>query len=152
MIIIIGLTLLITRRSGPIALFLRIMSAGIQLFALTDIYYYYLLYNDAYIPNSLNDFLYIFSLALIAFGPAVKIMEKSAAAEEMAFSNLGSKDTWKPLALFPLAALALCAIGESSVLCFWDIAIFALIIHIHSALSKYLQLSLEYRKLLAREK
>ncbi len=152
MIIIMSLTILLTRRSGPVALFLRILSAGILLFALTDIYYYYLLYNNAYNPNSINDFLYILALSLIAFGPVAEILDKSSGAQEMTFSNLGNKNTWKSLAFFPLAALVLCAVSETGVLCLWDIAVFVLIVLIHSALSRYLQLSLEYHKLLEREK
>jgi hypothetical protein len=55
-------------RSGKIPRYLRIVSTGVSLFCTIDLIYYYSYYMNRYLPNTLIDLFYLFSLLLIAFG------------------------------------------------------------------------------------
>jgi hypothetical protein len=83
------------------------MALGIVLFAVSDGAYYYLLFNDHYIPNSLIDFLYSFSLSIIAYGAYLRIILKEPFFKDVTFKNIGRKNSWFYLMLFPFANLVL---------------------------------------------
>lgn len=55
-------------RTGNVPRYLLLIAAGVSLFALTDLLYYYLDLKDLYLPNTLLDFLYIFALYCTAMG------------------------------------------------------------------------------------
>lgn len=60
-------------RGGRIPPVVRFVSSGIFLFVLTDLYYYYIAYNNIYVVNSLIDAVYLFSLLIVAGGGLVNL-------------------------------------------------------------------------------
>jgi len=142
----------LSRRSGAIPVFIRIMALGIIMYSIADAVYYYLLYKGLYIPNTLMDFVYALSLAVVAFGALLRTYKEGAGFEDIILSNIGSKKTFVVLLVYPIitAALAMTnAIGAA--VDARDIATYLVIAIMHTALSKYIQLSAEYRKLLVHE-
>jgi hypothetical protein len=66
--VIIILTRFLSNRKEKIPRYIGIMLSGVFMYGLIDIYYFYLEINEAYIPNSLIDSVYMFTFQVIAFG------------------------------------------------------------------------------------
>ena len=137
---------LLSVRHGKVSAFMKFIMTGIVLFSWVDLLYYYMEFNTLYLPNSIIDFLYILSLAIIAFGALWKTYKMSTLFDALAVTNIGGKIRWIYLLSFPLLAIVLMATDfvEVQVDAF-DILTFAILIFIYWASCKYIQLSLEKR-------
>lgn len=146
-------SLLFSRRSGKIPVFARIVASGIILFAITDTVYYYFFYKGLYIPNSAIDFAYALSLVIMAFGALLRIYKDKTSFDGIVFKNLGKKKTWPYLLIYPLinAILEMTNVIDTG-FDLKDIATYLILIIVHTAFSRYIQLSAEYQELLHLEK
>ena len=61
-------------KSGRLELHLYLLLPGIMLYCLTDLYYYYTVYKDIYVPNSVIDVVYVASFLLIALGRSEELV------------------------------------------------------------------------------
>ena len=134
-------------RGGKIPGFLRIISFGLVLFALSDMLYYYLDYNGLYFPSSMSDFMYTLSLVIIAYGGLWKTYKSSSVYDVTVVTNVGGKRRWLYLLLYPLVAVLFSLTGAVQINVV-DILTFALLIFMYWASCKYVQLSLEKEALL----
>ena len=142
-------TYFLSIRSGKIPVFLRIISFGLVLFAFNDIFYYYIDYHGQYSPSSIYDFLYTFSLIIIAFGALWKTYKSSSEYDFTGFTNVGGRRRWVYLLIYPIVAILFPITGVMSVqINLLDIVTFALLIFLYWASCKYVQVSLEKESLL----
>lgn len=144
--VLIGLLLtLFTLRSRKIPVFLGLLGAGILLYSLADLYYFYIYANDQYIPNSAIDVLYVGALIVIALGGLWKtLLDRSNTLKIKPV--IGTGRVWIFLFVFPLAMLF------SEGLVWVDLAHFVLAIIMYKALSDQAQLAKEKDKLYHKEK
>lgn len=130
-------------RSKKIPAFIRIISTGILLFALADIVYYYIEFKGLYIPNSVVDLSYAFSLYTIAFGSLYKTFWGTK-YDLAVFTNVGRKRRWVFLLIYPLVMIVLKAVGIIEInLIALDYIAFAGFIAVYGIFSSYIQLSVE---------
>ena len=123
--------------------FIRIISTGFLLFALVDIVYYYIDFKGLYIPNSMIDLCYVFSLHIIAFGSLYKTFW-GAKLDLAVFSNIGRKRRWVFLLIYPLVIILLKIMGIVELnLSAIDFIIFAALIISYGTFTGYIQLSIE---------
>lgn len=136
-------------RSGKIPSFIKIISFGVVLFSLVDIYYYYIDYNDLYYPNSLVDFAYALSLYIIAFGALWKTYKSSPAYDISAVTNTGFRARWVFLLIYPLIFILTSVFGIIDLpINFEDMSTFAFLIFFYWISCKYIQISIEKEALL----
>lgn len=141
----------ISVRSGKIPAFIRIISFGLVLFALTDVTYYYMVLTDLYYPNSLIDYIYLFSLAVIAFGALWKTYKDSSVFELNVVTNIGKRIRWVYLLLYPLVMIIISYTGIVKVrLTIDDYASLFIPVLVYWALCKYVQVSIEKESVLKR--
>lgn len=139
-------------RSGKIPPFLRIISVGLVLFAVTDLYYYYVEYNNIYFPNTLLDFTYMISLCIIAFGGWWKVYQNSTLYGFTALMNTGGKTRWLFLLIFPLVTFATVYSGVTNTrLSMVDFFAFTVPIFFYWGTCKYIQVSLEKEAILKQQ-
>ncbi|MGE5627043.1 MAG: putative bifunctional diguanylate cyclase/phosphodiesterase [Solirubrobacterales bacterium] len=68
-IIIAGIALwFLSVRAGKTSLFVILVFTGISIYCFNDLYYYYIYFNDAYIPNDIIDGIYILSFIFTGVG------------------------------------------------------------------------------------
>lgn len=150
--IIIGVCIIswfLSVRKGKIPGFLRFISAGLFLFAVVDLLYYYLDYNGAYFPNSLNDLLYVLALDVVAFGALWKTYKSRFVFDLSVVVNIGGRRRWTYLLLFPAFMIIVVVTGLIPVRL--DIGDFFAIggpTLFYWAACKYVQVSLEKEALL----
>jgi diguanylate cyclase (GGDEF)-like protein len=139
-------------RSGKVPSFLRIISFGLILFAITDLYYYYANYNDIYLPNTLIDFIYMTSLYIIAFGGWWKVYKKSTLYELAVIMNTGGKTRWLSLLIYPSVTFVIVYSGISDLhLSVIDFFAFAIPIFFYWGTCKYIQVSIEKEAILKQQ-
>lgn len=92
-------------RSGKIPAFLKMISAGLVLFAFVDILYYYEDYHGMYFPNTWIDFVYVSALDIIAFGSLWKLYKSDAIFDLAVVMNTGGRNRWMYVLLYPFAIL-----------------------------------------------
>jgi len=149
--IVIGITTcLLSVRSGNLPFFIKVLSLGPIMFAIVDMLYYYYVFNNSIVSNSLTDFLYIVSLQVMAFGALWKTYKDPALFSFTELTNRGSKRSWIYMLIFPLSAVALEILGMPRLnVTIWDILLYAFVIFIYGNSCKYVQLSIENERLLA---
>lgn len=141
----------LTVRSGPVPKYMRIFIASALAYAALDLWYFTLSMKGLYSPNSLLDFGYSVTLAALA-GSALLYGRSGAALPEPEPESALKRKTAYLLA-FPVLTMVLYAAGIIRVEPdFDDYAHFAVLIAVHWALSKYLQISTENEGLLRAEK
>lgn len=143
--LIVLFTIYFSVRNGKIAFYVNLIICGINLFSISDLYYYYLSYKQYYIPNSIIDAVNIASLLLIAVAAHLN-HEYNKDYYEISTTNIGFKKNFYLIIIFPILAIVL----EGFVLV--DIIVFLFILSIRYLLTFYLQLSINNGKLLRREK
>jgi diguanylate cyclase (GGDEF)-like protein len=146
------LTLLLTVRSGKYSAYIYLLAAGILLFPVIDAAYYYLFFNDLYIPNTIIDFMYMLTLNLIALACLWMTNKADQIKTWTAISNVGTRKTWLCLLMFPLITSVLAVLKVVDDYSVKDISTFILIILIYIAFNKYIQLNMELQGLLNIEK
>jgi hypothetical protein len=136
-------------RSVQVPSFIKIISSGVLLFAIVDMFYYYLYFHNLYIPNSLIDFAYILSFAVVAFGVLQETYRQDPPADTIVLTDTGKTNRWAYLFLFPatISVLEVTDVIEID-LNLIDLATFFLLIILYYGFSKYIQLSLENARLL----
>lgn len=131
-------------RSGKIPVSIRIMSIGSALFALTDIFYYYVDFKGYYLPNSPVDFAYSLSLYLLAIGAWWRVCQAPGEYDLTANTNAGSYKKWFYLLLYPLTLLIADATGwVKIVLMPTDLILYAALIFFYWIACRYIQFSIE---------
>lgn len=146
------LSLFLSVRSGKIPSFIRIISSGLGLFSLVDLYYYYLDLNGLYIPNGVVDFAYMAALYTIAFGALRKTYKNSSAYDLSPVTNTGRRMRWVYLLFYPFSAIFFSATGLIGVrLSAGDLLFFTVPIVLHWGSCKYVQMSVEKEALLKRQ-
>lgn len=125
----------------------RLISSSIFVFALTDLYYYYVTYNNIYVPNSLIDTIYLGSLLIIAAGTLMPLRFdlKDLFATQVLTSNIGTHAKGFLILLFPMLAF----LFRGFVLA--EFLIFIALTVIYVALSSYVQNSIKNEELLKKE-
>lgn len=132
-----------SRKKVPV--FILLVSIGIFLFVTVDLVYYYIVYKELYIPNSITDFLYIVSIMIIAAGALWKRLPSSSVDDLKLITEDKSKSKWAYLLTFPIFSIA--AEGFNII----DLLIFAVIICLYHAAMKYINLADENERLLKKE-
>lgn len=132
---------------GKIPLFERLISLSIFGFALTDLYYYYITYNDIYVPNSLIDTIYLGSLLIIAAGALMPLRFelKDIFTTPALTSNIGTHAKGFLILLFPMLAFLVRGFVLAEFLIFIALTV------IYVALSSYIQNSIKNEELLKKE-
>ena len=152
--IIIGICMIswfLSVRQGRIPGFLQIIFAGLFLFAITDLLYYYLDYNGQYFPNSLLDFFYVFALVIVAYGALWKTYKNSSVFDFSVVVNVGGRKRWIYLLLYPAVMIIDVVTGFVPVrLTVGDFFAVGGPILFYWAACKYIQVSLEKEALLRR--
>ncbi len=139
-------------RSGKVPAFIRIISFGVVLFSLVDIYYYYIDYTDLYSPNSLVDFIYALSLYIIAFGALWKTYKYSSVFDISVVTNIGVRARWVYLLIYPCIYILASVSGIIDVpVNFEDLSTFAFSIFFYWGSCKYIQISIEKEALLRQQ-
>ncbi len=143
-------------RKGRIPFSLRLISAGLSLFAIFDLWYYYLQIYNLYMANSITDALYAFPLYLIAIGGILYQRKKDTLAytqdvashkDEMDnYTNIGFRH--KGLLIF--IAPALVALWDT--LSITDVLFYTVIIYIYEGLCGYFDSATKTALLLEKEK
>ena len=139
---------IISVRSGRLPVCFRLVSLGAAMYAFTDMLYYYLLFNRLYIPNSFIDFCYVASLFLMALGALWKVRSGAGGLAASAATNVGFRGKWGFLVLFGLLSVLDTAGVLQAKMEALDVMHYALIVFVHFILTKYVQLSVENRRLL----
>ena len=138
-------------RSGKIPAFMRIIAFGLVLFAFTDIFYYYIDFTGLYIPNRINDFIYITSLYIIAIGALNKTYYHSSIYNISVNTNTGGRLRWIYLVIYPLIAIFFSVTGLINIkLNTLDIITFAAPILAYWGSCEYVQISIKKEALLKR--
>jgi diguanylate cyclase (GGDEF)-like protein len=109
-------------------------------------------YNSLYVPNSIVDFTYIASLAIIAFGALWKTYKNCTLYNLTIITNIGGKKRWVYLLFFPFLAVFLMISHFVDVqVDSFDMLTFAILIFIYWAACKYIQLALEKEAMLKQQ-
>lgn len=136
-------------RSGKIPPFMRLCAIGILLYAVADLYYYYAGFHGQYVPNTLLDVAYTFSLLLIAAGALMYKYAsdaKSLPAHYSYSSNTGHLSKEWLLLLGPLLVVLFKGFLAA------ELTFMAALIVIYKGLSMYILASIQKTALLEREK
>ncbi len=136
-------------KSGRLAFHLYLLLCGIVLYCLTDLFYYYALFNGAYEPNSVIDVVYMTSLLMIALGGPVGLYFRMIA--KTVTGNLygtSRRRVYKELVvlLTPLLVMAFAGFVLSELLAYLAIAV------IYKGLSLYFETSINKERLLEKER
>lgn len=134
-------------RSGTIPLVVRIISSGIFLFVLTDLYYYYTVYHNIYVVNSLIDAVYLTALSLVGIGGLLPLyFENSNLSTAPAFStNIGNRSKEILILLCPLLAIVIRGFVLSEFLAFITLTV------VYMGLNSYIQNAIKNEALLKKE-
>ncbi len=128
------------------------ISSGLLLFSITDMLYYYIYFQNLYIPNSTVDFLYILSFDFIAYAGLWKMNSVESKYEYALSSNIGSRGKWFVLFLYPLFVFYIKFTGiieeKANVI---DLLVFVLLIFLYKGARQYIQISVENERLLKKE-
>ena len=146
------LNLVVSIRKNSIPAHLMFVVAGMGLYILIDLVYYYVSLHDRYIPNNLIDGIYAASFYVLAVGgivlsfdPAIKADAKQ---EEVRLSNIGFRQRWTVVSICPAGVILLQAIGVIAVeISIAEVAAYSFIILENWSMSKYIQLSIENARL-----
>jgi diguanylate cyclase (GGDEF)-like protein len=145
-------TILLAIRSGKVPFYMCFIASGILLFSMADVVYYYLYYHNMYCANSFKDFISILSLSVIALGGLLEIQKNIVNDSKVSFNNKGRSSLWFLLFNYPIAIFILQLFGVVKCFNIIDFFMFVIIVLLYLAFSKYVQLSLNYHKLLMNEK
>jgi len=149
-VIIISVFLwLLSIRTGKVPAYIRIIACGTIMFALTDMLYYYIDFKGLYIPNSLIDFFYAFSMYVMAFGALWRVYKSTETFDLTSINNVGIKSRWGYLAIFPLLTLLLDVAGIGDIdFNVIDFLTYAILMFLYITFTRYVQISIEKEKLL----
>jgi len=134
----------LSAREGKIPAFLRIISFGLIMFAIVDMFYYYIDYNGLYTPNTLVDFAYVASFYIIVLGALWKTYKKSSLSDLSFTRNIGGHRHWFYLLLYPFFAIFFSVSGMIKVrMNYADYLYFGVPIFLYWVSCKYIWVSLE---------
>lgn len=133
-------------RQGKLPSPTRIVGTGLLLYFITDLYYYYLYYNNLYIPNSVIDAVYMASLLIIAIGISGEIFFKNISLDHVGnYTNIGFKHNSFLILFAPVTVVLFKGFIIN------DLLLFLLILLIHIIFSSYVQVSIKNQELLIKE-
>jgi diguanylate cyclase (GGDEF)-like protein len=128
---------------------LRVSAIGVVLFVSTDLYFWYIDYNELYTPNSVIDALYMGALLLIAFAALIECYFGKKSQKGLVTdggSNIGLEKKSLLMMIIPLIVFLV----EGFVLI--DFFVLLILILIHQVLSIFLQDAIRSKALLQNEK
>lgn len=138
-------------RSGNAPMYIRIISFGLVMFALVDIFYYYIEYHGLYVPNTMIDFTYIASLYFIAIGALLKIFNNTSFCLYLT-TNIGRRMRWAYLLFYPFIVIIFSITRLVDIrISVSDIIYFAFLIFMYWGFCKYIQISVERESCLKRK-
>jgi diguanylate cyclase (GGDEF)-like protein len=136
-------------RSGKIPAAIRLLLTGVVLFSLTDLVYYYIAFNNIYVPNSLIDVVYIGTLLLVGLGGLVNLYDRQESMAEtgnLAGSRLNRMFKEAAVLLAPGITMAV-----NGFVLFEAMAYLAVVV-IYKGLSLYFEAAIKKEALLREEK
>jgi diguanylate cyclase (GGDEF)-like protein len=152
-IIVFVLTWKLAIRNGQSPRYFRTFAQASVLFALVDLLYYLLESKGIYYPNGAIDIVYSASLVLLAIAALFWIDSKTTDPELEPISNIGKRRTSLYLLIFPAMLLLLHLLNLIRVpLTLADFAACSVILLVHGAISRYIQLAIENDRLWKSEK
>lgn len=136
-------------KSQKLSKALNLLISGVCLYTISDIYYTYLVFTDAYVPNSFIDYIYmsaivIFSIACLQEAYEPTIIDKSTYT--VVPEKIGGSNKNILLLLLPIMIYLT---GKFSVVVLWQITI---IVVFYEVLSSFVQVNIRKEYLLKKEK
>lgn len=131
-------------RDGKIPLFLRIMAAGILLYSISDLTYFYQYMYSSYEPNSIIDAFYEASFVVMGIS-ALHRLNKTEVTTGTVLFNIGQKGKGYALLLAPLLLFLFKGVDVTNLLKF------VLVILIYQILSIYIQNNIQKESMLLKE-
>jgi len=132
-------------RKGKIPTYILIITVGITIFTIADLYYYHLYLNHSYIPNSIIDSAYMTGFLLISLGAIFKKYLNNLDSE-IVYPNVDFHKKRLLLYAFPVLVILIEGIN---IIHLFD---FLFLIITHKILSIYIQSSIKNEELLIKEK
>jgi diguanylate cyclase (GGDEF)-like protein len=136
-------------KSGRFDSHLYLLLTGTVLYCLTDLYYYYALYKNIYVPNSVTDVVYMASFLLIALGGPVGLyIGKIGATVTGNLYRVTRGRLYKELCVLLVPLLVMAFAG----FVLFELLIFLAIVVIYKGLSLYFETSIKKEALLEKER
>lgn len=143
----------VSLRSGHVPRYWMLLAFGGNLFAISDIAFYYFYFWNVRVPAPVIDLLFALSLAGIAFSGLWQIGCDTPVEDTALVSNMCVRNRWMLMLIIPLSALLLSAIRFIPItLSAMDILFSAVLIFLYWVFSRYIQLTVENERLLVLEK
>ncbi len=136
----------IRREQAP--LFLHFTTAGACVYAITDLFYYYRQFHGQYIPNSMEDALYLLSFLLTAVGAIILDEHKDKTETDASLTSYPIRRKVYG-AIFMVAPLALIALQGFKP---YPLLLLMTVLAVYYVLSYYIQRALYKEELLKKEK
>ena len=128
---------------------MKMLIVGICLYMVSDFYYTILVFEDAYVPNSLIDFAYMSAIALLGMASIYESYKPTVVYDPKYYEvpeNMGRSSQYIILLLLPTIFYL---IGDFSAKILWQLVIVVLL---HQVISNYVQGALRNEYLLKKEK
>lgn len=148
MLILVAISIwFLSVRKGKIPTYTHFVFYGVLIYVITDLYFFYLYFNNSYIPNSLIDSLCMSSFLFLSIGAIYKRRFECTQNREINFyHNVGFQKRRFLFFIYLVLAIIFKEIDIPYV------TIFLIIILIREILSNYIQSSVEREELLLKEK
>ena len=139
-------------RDGTPPAFIRIMSYGASLYALVNLTFFYTFLHGMYTISAYMTALHIVALNIIAFGALWRTYTSTDKFNPTSLNNEGTRIRFAHLFILPAITILIKTTGLIDInLTIKDVLTFIILIAVYRFLSRYVQLSVEYNKLLKRE-
>lgn len=135
-------------RKGRIPTYILIVTVGITIFSIVDLYYHHLYLNNSYIPNSIIDSAYMSGFLLIATGAILKKYINNTKCSEIVYPNPNVDFRKKQLLLYVFPILLILIEGVNII----HLINLLVLIFIYKILSIYIQTFIKSEQLLLKEK
>lgn len=135
-------------RKWKIPAYILIITVGIAIFTIVDLYYYHLYLNNSYIPNSIIDSVYMGGFLLLATGAIFKKHLNNSQYSEIVYTNTNVDFKKKRFLLYVFPTLIILIEGINIT----HLIYFLILIFTHEILTIYIQASIKNEQLLLKEK
>lgn len=133
-------------RKGEIPTYILVITVGITIFTIADLYYYHLYLSHSYIPNSIIDSAYMSGFLLISLGAVFKKYLNNLEYSEIVYPNVDFNKKRLLLYVFPIFLILIEGINII------HLFNFLFLIITHKILNIYIQASIKNEQLLVKEK
>lgn len=135
-------------RKGKIPVYILIVTVGITIFSIVDLYYHHLYINNSYIPNSIINSAYMSGFLLITTGAILKKYKDNTKYSEIVYPNPNFNFRKRQLLLYVFPILFILIEGINII----HLINLLLLIFIYKILSIYIQTFIKSEQLLLKEK